>query len=158
VTSKKIKAKTPHWKDYPRTKDKLAIVGFAGTTRDLAPFDDDEYEIWGLNEEYNYDWMKRFDRWFQIHPRWDFTRTGNMNHFNHPNWLYGESDTCMRCEGNGYLTHVQTKKHIDCPECKNTGKYKVPAYRKKLPIYMQQHWDDIPNSIPYPLDEPQSFF
>lgn len=142
------------WQDYPRTKDKLAIVGFATTTRHLAPYDDPEYEIWGLNEEYNYDWMKRYDRWFQIHPRWDYTRPNNMNHRNHWLWLQNKSGKCMRCEGEGsWATEDKGEKQTHtCPECKGSGEYKPPENRANLPIYMQEHWDDIPNSIAYPLD------
>ncbi len=143
------------WKDYPRKKDKLAIVGFAPTTRHLAPFDDPEYEIWGVNEEYNYDWMKRFDRWFQIHPRWDFTRTNNMNHRNHFLWLQDRSDTCIRCNGLGSWDYEEDgeKKNTVCPDCKGTKIYTPPASRKGMPIYMQERHDDIPHSIEYPLRE-----
>ena len=154
--SKKVIIKS--WKDAPRLKDKLAIVGFSATTRDMTPFDDPEFEIWGLNEEYNYEWMKRFDRWFQIHPRWDFTREGNMNHVNHPNWLFNKTTTCMRCKGKGHLNNVHTNAEIDCPECGNTGTYTPPASRKGLIIYMQEQWDDIPGSIAYPLQEAQDVF
>lgn len=145
------------WRDYPRKTDKLAIVGFALTTRHLAPYADPEYEIWSLNEGYNYDWIKRFDRWFQIHPRWDFTRDNNTNHRNHWNWLQNKSATCVRCQGQGEW-ETETKdpnikeRHI-CPECKGSGTYVPPEYRTDLPIYMQDHWDDIPNSIAFPLEE-----
>jgi len=51
-----------------RLKDKLAIVGFADGHRDLAPFDDPDYEIWGLNRLHVVLPGKRFDRWFELHP------------------------------------------------------------------------------------------
>jgi hypothetical protein len=54
--------------DYPvRTKDKVAIVGFADGHRDLAPFDNPEFEIWGLNRLHAAMAGKRWDRWFEIH-------------------------------------------------------------------------------------------
>jgi len=152
--------KSKTWKDYPRKQDKLAIVGFAPTTRHLAPFDDPEFEVWGLNEEYHFDWMKRFDRWFQIHPRWDVMRGNNMNHRNHVNWLMNTSATCVRCAGErGWEIEKKdeagnaTKEFSPCPECNATGVYNPPEYRSTLPVYMQDAWDDIPNSIKYPLDE-----
>ena len=69
----------------PRTK--VAIVGFAGTTRHLAPYDDPEFEIWGLNEAHRQPWMKRITRWFQIHQRWDFTKQNNEAYKDHWIWL-----------------------------------------------------------------------
>lgn len=44
-------------------REKVAIVG-AGTTRTSAPYDDPEWEIFGLNEIS----QKRADRWFELHP------------------------------------------------------------------------------------------
>lgn len=48
---------------------KVAIVGFAKSWP-LAPFEDKEFEIWGLNELYKFFHQKpgtRADRWFEIH-------------------------------------------------------------------------------------------
>src|SRR3989337_3939853 len=67
---------TDPWK---RVTDKVAIVAFSKTTRHFAPFDDPTWEIWGLNEEYRFQWMRRWDRWFQIPPYLDFMRQGNPN-------------------------------------------------------------------------------
>jgi hypothetical protein len=67
-------------------KNTVALVGFA-KTRDEAPWDDLDTEIWGLNEAYAQPWMKRFDRWFQIHPEDNFSRPDNPNDPNHLNWL-----------------------------------------------------------------------
>lgn len=68
-------------------KNTVALVGFAATTRDAAPWDDPDTEIWGLNEAAIQPWFKRFDRWFQIHPEDNFMREGNQNDPNHPKWL-----------------------------------------------------------------------
>jgi len=49
-------------------KKTVAIVGLAPTSCSLAPFDEEGVEIWGLNEAHAFpQWMKRADRWFQIH-------------------------------------------------------------------------------------------
>jgi hypothetical protein len=45
-------------------KKKVAIVGYT-TTRELAPYDDPEFEIWGINDIYRH--IPRFDRFFQLH-------------------------------------------------------------------------------------------
>lgn len=112
---------TDPWK---RVTDKVAIVAFSKTTRHLAPFDDPEWEIWGLNEEYRFHWMKRWDRWFQIHPYLDFMRKGNPNDPKHPDWL--------RAQKPCWIGEPRT-----------------------FPIYMQDHYDDIPASVKLPLDEIQ---
>jgi len=104
---------------------KVAIVGFAQTSNHLAPYDDPEYEIWGINEEYvletlqTSDGRPRWDRWFQLHKRWDFTRNNNANDPKHFEWL----------------------------------KLQRAVEEGGFPIYMQEHWDDIPASVPFPLDD-----
>ena len=70
----------------------VAIVGFAPTSRQATPWDDTNVEIWGLNEAYHHDFMKRWDRWFQIHERWSFTRKNNANDPGHWEWLQEEHD------------------------------------------------------------------
>jgi hypothetical protein len=105
--------------------DKVAIVGFAETTRHLAPYDDPSYEIWGLNEEYiigslqTSDGLPRWDRWFQLHQRWDFSRLNNGADPQHFEWLQAQR----------------------------------PLSEGGFPIYMQARWDDIPASVPLDLDK-----
>ncbi len=73
-------------------KKTIAIVGFAPTTRDIAPYDVTDVEIWGLNEAYNYPFMKRWDRWFQIHQAWSYRRPENRNDPGHWEWLKQDHD------------------------------------------------------------------
>ena len=91
----------------PRKK-KVAILGFTESWK-LAPFDDPEYEIWGLNELYLF--IPRWTRWFEIHKREVYEADKN-----------------------------RTDDHL--------GKLR----QMTVPIYMHQHWDDIPMSVSYPLD------
>ena len=49
----------------PRRK-KIAIVGFAESTRMKAPFDDQSWEIWAMNQLYRF--IPRATRWFELHP------------------------------------------------------------------------------------------
>jgi hypothetical protein len=52
---------------YPaRTRDKVAIVGFAEGHRHLAPYGDDSWEIWGLNRLHAVQ-QGRWTRWFEVH-------------------------------------------------------------------------------------------
>lgn len=102
-----------------RRKDKVAIVGFA-SHKDRAPFDDPEFEIWGLNELYDHIPIEKAKkekrvRWFEIHKR-----EGNY-------------------EGNPFGS--RHNEHVQ----------KLAALGEHCPVYMQKHYDDIPNSVVYPL-------
>jgi len=44
---------------------KIAVVGFASNSRDLAPFKDTSWQIWGLNNLWQY--IPRFDAWWEVH-------------------------------------------------------------------------------------------
>lgn len=48
---------------------KLAICGFAISSLHLAPFNNDEFEIWGLNDLHTELKADNISRWFDIHPR-----------------------------------------------------------------------------------------
>jgi hypothetical protein len=50
---------------FDKTDLKVAIVGAAPATRAQVPWDDESWEIWGLSDQYP--WMKRWDRWFELH-------------------------------------------------------------------------------------------
>lgn len=96
-------------------KRTVAIVGLAFTSCSLAPFDDESVEIWGLNEEHAYPWMKRWNRWFQMHDSKYFRREASERGIkNHYPWL-------------------------------------KEKYGK--PIYMQHVYEDVPDSVEYPLGQ-----
>lgn len=65
-------------------RTKCAIVGFCDTNRDLAPYENQEWEIWGLNRGSIF--MHRSERWFDMHSpeirRWEQRRPGK-----HELWL-----------------------------------------------------------------------
>jgi len=53
----------------PQKPKKIAVMGFAGTSRNLAPFNNPEWEIWGLNALFKeIPWASNFTRWFEFHP------------------------------------------------------------------------------------------
>ena len=90
---------------------KVCIVGL-GLSRINTPYDDKEFEIWGLNDSFSI--LKRCDRLFQIHKLEDIKdMIGRYNKTN----------------------VIEELKSI------------------KIPIYMQQVFDDIPSSVKYPLKE-----
>lgn len=65
-----------------RARDKLAIVGYATGSRDMAPFEDPEYDIAGLNQLYRF--IPRANAWFDIHVNWD---EDNVEGTDHRGWL-----------------------------------------------------------------------
>jgi hypothetical protein len=51
------------------SRKKIAICGFASSTRGQIPVNDPEWEIWGMNQLYRH--IQRADRWFDVHWNWD---------------------------------------------------------------------------------------
>lgn len=77
-----------------KKNDRVAIVGFAPTSRHMAPFNDSTWDLWSLNEAAQTDvkpedrwWKGGETAWFQIHPKWDFMRRNNRNDLGHWKWL-----------------------------------------------------------------------
>jgi hypothetical protein len=68
-----------------RGRKKLAIVGFAPSSYAEAPFADDQWDVWTLNEAYTLPGVARADRWFEIHLRQEVDiSTRDKNHIE---WL-----------------------------------------------------------------------
>lgn len=92
------------------TGRKIAIVGFARPHRDLAPYADESWEIWGVNDAWSF--MPRADRWFEVHSQyiheWEVRRAA------------GHMDFLANFAG---------------------------------PVVMVEHYDHIPNSVAFPLEE-----
>jgi len=64
------------------SRKKIAICGFASSSRGRIPFDDPAWSLWGLNQLYRH--IPRADRWFDIHLGW---REGNVEGTDHPAWI-----------------------------------------------------------------------
>lgn len=47
-------------------RKKVALVGFATNTLHLVPWDNPEFEVWGMNQGYMH-MLRRADRWFEMH-------------------------------------------------------------------------------------------
>jgi hypothetical protein len=68
--------------------DTVALIGFAATSRAMAPYGDPTVDLWSINEAYKQDWFKSTPTgWMQLHPRWDFMRKNNRNDPDHWEWL-----------------------------------------------------------------------
>ena len=98
---------------------KVAILGFA-PHYDKAPFNDESFEIWGLNDLYQF--IPRWTRWFDIHDR----------------EIHKIDET--------YVTRADGSSHIDGLKGLN------------CPVYMVKHYDDIPNSVAFPIEAACEYF
>ena len=78
----------------PKRK-RLAIVGFADSSRDAAPFDDPTWEVWALNQLYRH--IPRFDRWFEIHRR-DVFEADTVRDTNYVGWLQTSPVPVYTCQ------------------------------------------------------------
>jgi hypothetical protein len=89
-------------------KKTVAICGMAVTSRDKAPWNDKEVDIWVLNESHAHNYIKRLSRIFQLHPEWDYMRRGNFNDPFYPEFLqnlpWSENDIEQLKNTNTYKT------------------------------------------------------
>lgn len=107
---------------------KVAIVG-GSDTKGLAPYDSEDWEIWGMNNTYAN--MPRSTRWFEIHP--------------------------IKFENGHYFRRKQIRPGVFKWSLEFRGQ-KVDDYMADLagldiPVYMQKPWESIPKSLAYPLDK-----
>lgn len=82
-------------KAHPEPRKKIAICGFAASSRMLAPFDDPEWEIHTLNQLYRH--VPRATRHYDIHRNF---REDNVEGTDHPRWL-------AECGIPVYMTQVE---------------------------------------------------
>lgn len=120
---------------------RVAIVGMATTTRHLAPFDDDEWEIWTLNESPSkrFGYIPRVTRHFQLHPLWNCLREGNQNDPEHGQWLKVQE----------FPIYMQDKYE----EIPASVKYPLEEIFNKYKISMDgpDHWREMDSTFPYML-------
>jgi len=89
----------------------VCILGTAETMKE-APFENDEFEIWGMSALTENEDCKRLDRAFEFHPR----------------RYWGQLPVLSRLERYGGI------------------------------LVMQEHVDELPNSVPYPRDAVKEMF
>jgi len=93
-------------------KDMLCIIGTADPTRQMAPYDDPNFEVWGVAVASTFPDVKRVDLQFELHPRGYWERDPNV-----------------------------------------TERLK----KTTTPIYMHEHFPDIPSSMRYPIEVVQEY-
>ncbi|RLC81731.1 MAG: hypothetical protein DRJ03_19875 [Chloroflexi bacterium] len=102
-------------------KKTVAIVGMAKSTRHLAPWNDNDVEIWVLNESHAHNYTKRITRIAQLHPSWDYMRANNFNDPIYPAFL---RNTPWTQEDIDRIEHMRTYKDLPrgFPEVKVNNK------------------------------------
>lgn len=128
---------------------KIVIVGMNPRTRNLIPWDADA-EFWTLNEAPMNAWVKRWDVLFQIHKRWDWDRSNNLAHPNHPLFIKGVDSPCLYCKGGKEKVYADGQE-VKCPWCVD-GVYTVPDHRNGKTIIMQDDNEDVPGCVRFPLE------
>lgn len=107
-------------------KKTVAIVGMAPTSCSLAPYNDKNVEVWGLNEAHSFDWMLRWDRWFQLHKSTAFTRDMNPHRSHERGYVKGHYDWLKQKHGKPiYMQFVY-------PEIPDSKEYPLPELSKKF--------------------------
>ena len=120
----KVEVEQPQRTITRKRRKKVAIVGCADSKNE-APFADDEFEIWGVNNLYPLiEAHKDRYRWFEIH---EITKEDNI--------LMRRHDPIFRGQNVGeYVAQLgQWANEINCP------------------VYMQKVWPEVPTSMVYPL-------
>lgn len=108
----------------PATKKRERVAIIGcASSKDLAPVGDDSWEFWGVNNLFLSMPKVKWSRWFEIH---EFTRDA----------------------AGGWLRRGKTDFRGQ-----PVGEYVKGLAQLKCPVYMQRHWPEIPNSIPYPIGE-----
>lgn len=112
----------------PPIHKKIAIVG-CSDTKVLAPYDDPSWDIWAMNNSFVH--TKRATKWFEIHP----IKFDNNSFWRRELIRPGVFKWVNNFRGQAMNDYMQSLANLDCP------------------IWMQQHWDVIPKSIRYPIEE-----
>ena len=112
-------------------KKKVAILGYT-QTRVKAPYHDNDFEIWGINDLYQFGSptdVQRWDRWFEIHTEAQIDNYQNL-----------------KLAANAGRTQAQL------PSA--TQHYATMAsWGKDVPVYMVKKFPQVPNSVVYPLNK-----
>lgn len=113
--------------------DKVAIVGFAPSSMHLAPFQDESWEIWTLNNIYSALPLNRWDRWFELH----------KNFREYPPMHDVRMDAGAIVRGDSRPAVGAVVQHVDW----------LKQQAPDRPIYFLDDEPDIPAGVKYPLDQ-----
>jgi hypothetical protein len=106
---------------------KIAIVG-CSDSKDLAPYGDKTWEIWSMNNAFH---VQRPTAWFEIHPIKFSDSKYQRRKLIRPGVFEWSNDF----RGMPMADYIKALAAL------------------KVPVYMQQHWLDIPLSVKYPIED-----
>jgi len=129
--------------DRPK-RNKISIIGYT-SHKQLAPWDDPDWEIWGLNDLYldlpifQGTTEPPFDRlrWFQIHP-WGTLRDWAKKDFRPGDMLQNGAGPAHPRDP-GHLTWLKEAS-------------------KLFPVYMKETREEFPDALVYPRDKVYEYF
>jgi len=116
-----------------KRSNKVAIVGFAPSSLHKAPWQDDSWEIWTLNNIYSSGIVSRWDRWFEMHKEFRA----------YPPFHDVRMDAGAIVRGDSRPVTGAKVEHVDW----------LKAQTKDRPIYFLNDEPDIPAGLKYPLDK-----
>lgn len=136
VKVKKLSPKAPVEPQTPpqpilTRSDKVAIVGFAPSSMQLAPFGDESWDIWTLNNIYACFDIPRWNRWFELHP--NFREYAPMHDARIDPQAIVMGDARPVTKVLNHLDWLQAQPPVN-------------------PIFFVEPQPDIPAALPYPLE------
>lgn len=93
---------------------KVAIVGTAPSSRDLAPFDDESWKIWGVSNVYQH--IPKWDCWFELHDL--ETRKNEQEYPGHYDWLKKQTTPVYMQQ-----THEEIPASVEYPKQEIIGEF-----------------------------------
>lgn len=128
TVARKAKKTVPVKVEPEKKLKKVAIVG-CSDSKDKAPYDDNDWEVWAMNNAFGH--TKRQTRWFEIHSIKFENGKYQRRKLIRPGVFVWSDDF----RGQPMIDYMESLAQLD------------------IPVYMQQHWDIIPKSIAFPVEE-----
>lgn len=148
---------------------KILLVGFSELSREWANEQPPDVEIWGLNETHQF--LRRCDRYFQIHPRnWNASKVNRKGftfsgHCNDCGWEQtGKPDDSPAVEHVKWLAQKHKNQNPAHDVEFGTVRFREGDYgrtphhiaflaRCGVPVYMQRVDERIPTAVRFPFEE-----
>lgn len=112
---------------------KLAIVGSETTTRQTAPWDNEDFDIWVFNEAGGLEWCQRCTAVLQLHLPEVYTSPHNRTDANHWDWLQNNQSVTV------YMQEVDERVPMSV---------KYPLEEIKRELLPNFFWDDGDQVVP----------
>lgn len=114
-----------------KPQKRIAIVG-CSDSKTSAPYNDASWEIWAMNNAYAHVPVSTRNVWFEIHP---IKKMPDGRYMRRKLIKPGIFEWAYDFRGQNMDDYMRSLAALDCA------------------VYMQQHWDIIPKSVAYPLND-----